>query len=385
MSRRFSLCLAAACSLRLAAIAHPVTQGALEVTVGSEAVMVQARVSNEEAFVAAAYGKLAPGNTTELWRQHGDYLCAHLRVEADGRTLAGEVDAVTSPATPSPTDFIVYQLRYFLPEGQRGDPRSVMLRQDVLNEFTFAPGNPWEATYVVRIIAGQKVWREGLLFTRHEPLEFHRREGTPGAGPDVPPLNRVAMARTFLRNGVGHILGGYDHLLFVAGLVLATATLWDLCKVVLVFTVAHSVTLTLAALNVVRVSERLVEPVIAASIVFVAIQNILAPRQSHGRERLAVAFGFGLFHGLGYAGGLLGAMQGMSAATVALAIASFSVGVEVGHQIVALSLFAGLHAFQPEGGHPVEGRREPGKVTRRLSGGIALAGVFYLAAALRTI
>jgi hypothetical protein len=81
---------------------------------------------------------------------------------------------------------------------------------------------------------------------------------------------------------------------------------------------------------------------IAASIVFVALQNIVAPAQSRGWTRLAVAFGFGLFHGLGFAGGLLAAMEGMPGVAIATAIIAFSIGVELGHQVVVIPLYLAL-------------------------------------------
>jgi hydrogenase/urease accessory protein HupE len=147
------------------------------------------------------------------------------------------------------------------------------------------------------------------------------------------------LADQFLRFGVEHILTGYDHLLFVAALVLATLTLWDLIKIVTAFTLAHTLTLFLATFNLVRLSSMIVEPMIAASIVFVAVQNIFWPKLSRGRSRLLIAFSFGLFHGLGFAGGLLEAMQGMTLQSVWVALLSFSLGVELGHQIVVLPLF----------------------------------------------
>src|SRR5207248_11269167 len=138
----------------------------------------------------------------------------------------------------------------------------------------------------------------------------------------APRVDRMAMGGAFLRHGIQHILGGYDHLLFVAGLVLAVGSMWDLLKVVTAFTLAHTLTLTLAVLDVVRLSNRIVEPMIAASIVFVALQNLFAPAHSRGLTRIGVAFGFVLFHVLGFAGGLLPAMVGMQGVAVATAIAA---------------------------------------------------------------
>ena len=88
-----------------------------------------------------------------------------------------------------------------------------------------------------------------------------------------------SLFKAFFYQGIRHILTGYDHLLFVTALVLAATTLWDLIKVVSAFTLAHTITLTLAAMNLIHLPERVVEPLIAASIVFVAIQNVFWPRK----------------------------------------------------------------------------------------------------------
>lgn len=115
--------------------------------------------------------------------------------------------------------------------------------------------------------------------------------------------DEMSIVGTYFWHGIRHILTGYDHLLFIAALVLGAATLWDLVKVVTAFTVAHSITLTLAAMNLVHLPDWVVEPLISASIFFVALQNIVWPEQSRGGTRLTVAFFFGLFHGFGFAGG----------------------------------------------------------------------------------
>ena len=189
--------------------------------------------------------------------------------------------------------------------------------------------------------------------------------------PSQPALQDAApVVATFFARGVHHILTGYDHLLFVAALVLGAASLWDLVKVVTAFTIAHSLTLTLAALHLVRMPDALVEPVIAASIVAVAVQNIIRPDQARGASRLVLAFLFGLFHGLGFAGGLLEVMHGMSGRIVMLAILGFSLGVEVGNQMVLLPLFAGLWAIAWE----VDGLGQPRVRRVRRLGSIIVTG-----------
>jgi hypothetical protein len=193
-------------------------------------------------------------------------------------------------------------------------------------------------------------------------------------------LATARLAQEYVRHGVAHILSGYDHLLFIAALALAVRTLWDLIKVVSAFTLAHSLTLTLSVLNVVRLPSHVVEPMIAASIVFVALQNVILPERSRGAGRLLVAFFFGLFHGLGFAGGLLGAMEGMPGMAVGLAIVAFSAGVEIGHQTVVLPIFGALTATRRAAPPAAQ---VPGRVLRYGSAGIVVAGAFYLVAALR--
>ena len=204
--------------------------------------------------------------------------------------------------------------------------------------------------------------------------------GRPGAatGRD----DGFAVVSTFVVHGVRHILTGYDHLLFVAALALGATTLWELVKVVTAFTVAHSVTLTLATLGWVHVSSQLVEPLIAASIVFIAVQNVLRPRPGDGLSRLAAAFVFGLVHGLGFAGGLLEIMHGMEGGTVLLAILGFSLGVELGNQLVLLPLFLGLKSVALFQKHRVIPDRTLTHVRRIASTGVSIAGAWYLGLAL---
>ncbi len=194
--------------------------------------------------------------------------------------------------------------------------------------------------------------------------------------------SRVSPFEAYVYHGVRHILKGYDHLLFVSALVLAANSLWDLLKIVSAFTLAHTITLTLAALNLVHVPERVIEPLISASIIFIAIQNIFWPGRARGWSRLGAAFFFGLFHGLGFAGGLLNAMREMPGATMLVAILAFSIGVEVGHQMVVLPLFAVLKAARHARPELVTPSKISSAFQRIGSAGISLAGVYYLCAAL---
>ena len=159
---------------------------------------------------------------------------------------------------------------------------------------------------------------------------------------------------------------------------LAAATLGDLIKVVVAFTLAHAITLTLCALRLLRVREEIVEPLIAASIVVVALQNLLFPASSRRSPRLVVAFLFGLLHGCGFASGALQAMRDLPAAGIGLAVAAFSLGVELGHQVVVIPTFMLLNRIR---------ERASPRAVRRLrrigSATIAVAGALYFWSALR--
>jgi HupE / UreJ protein len=353
------------------ATAHPVAQGTLEIVVFPERISVTATVSMEEVLVAAVYGGQKHASALEMVHGHGDYLLAHLRVAADGQPLDGFVVKRPEQAAGRP----MYGLEYRM---ESGAPARIALQEDVLREFEFAPGNPWEASYVVHVRRHGGPAMEGLLLTSREPLviDLNAIAQERGAWSSI---DKARMAKDYIRHGIMHILSGYDHLLFIAALALAVATLWDLVKGISAFTLAHSITLTLSVLNVVRLPGNIVEPMIAASIVFVALQNVIVPQRNRGAGRLGVAFFFGLFHGLGFADGLLSAMEGLAGFAVGLAIVAFSLGVEIGHQMVVLPIFGTLKIVcraTPQAAHVL------GRVLRFGSAVILVAGVFYLAVAL---
>jgi hydrogenase/urease accessory protein HupE len=141
----------------------------------------------------------------------------------------------------------------------------------------------------------------------------------------------------FATLGVEHILNGLDHILFVVALLLGTRTIRDVLKVASVFTLAHSVTLGLAALGWVELPATVVEPLIALSIVYVAVDNIVG---EPARQRLAVVFGFGLLHGLGFAEALR-ITDDVSWSWIG-SLLSFNLGVEIGQALLILVAFPTL-------------------------------------------
>src|SRR3954451_24152335 len=138
--------------------------------------------------------------------------------------------------------------------------------------------------------------------------------------------------KRYLVTGIEHIFLGYDHIAFLIAVVLWARRLVPVIKIVTAFTIAHSITLSLATLNIVVIPGTVVEPAIAASIVYVAMENFFT-RDIDSRWR--IAFAFGLIHGFGFAGALR--EIGLSANAVAPALAAFNIGVEIG-QVAIVSI-----------------------------------------------
>ena len=163
---------------------------------------------------------------------------------------------------------------------------------------------------------------------REDDLPRSTRTPNVGAVSDEP-TSRIS----FFLFGVEHIIAGYDHLLFLAALLLACSTFGEAATIITCFTVAHSITLALAALDVVRLPGSIVEPLIALSIVYVAVEN-LAGTHSLWR-RAAITCCFGLIHGLGFASALRELGLGTIPGGIVWPLLKFNLGVEAGQLCVA--------------------------------------------------
>ncbi|MFT3706991.1 MAG: HupE/UreJ family protein [Archangium sp.] len=180
----------------------------------------------------------------------------------------------------------------------------------------------------------------------------------PGQRPSPTFLSLVAM-------GVEHILSGWDHLLFLLGLVLVLTRRREVLGVVTAFTLAHSITLAVGALGVWSPSSRIVESVIAASIAYVGLENLLL-RDRAARARWRVAFGFGLLHGFGFSSAL--AEVGSSVRELPMVLLGFNLGVELGQLAVlavALPILAWARSSEPRWA----------KLRPALSAGLVVPGV----------
>jgi hydrogenase/urease accessory protein HupE len=189
-----------------------------------------------------------------------------------------------------------------------------------------------------------------------------------GSSSSTAAAGRSSSFWSFLKLGVEHILTGYDHLLFLCGLLVACRRFSTAARIITCFTLAHSLTLALAALDVVSLPGRVVEPLIAASIVFVGVENLL--RKGEPGWRWALTFALGLVHGFGFAGALKEAGLGSSGAALLVPLFSFNLGVELGQAGVAaivlplLWKLRGLPAFERYG-------------RQVISAAIALAGAWW--------
>ena len=147
------------------------------------------------------------------------------------------------------------------------------------------------------------------------------------------PASAAGATGSFFVLGIEHILTGYDHLLFLLALLLPGGGLLSLAKIITAFTIAHSLTLTLAVLQVVTLPDRLIEAVIALSIAFVAAENLFfEPMIS---RRWLVSFGFGLVHGFGFSSALR--ELGLPRQGLLLSLFGFNAGVEAGQALVIVA------------------------------------------------
>jgi len=175
---------------------------------------------------------------------------------------------------------------------------------------------------------------EGPGGVREAALLPDARETSMELGASTPPSGGG-----FFRLGVEHILTGYDHLLFLAALLLGSGSVLGLFKIVTAFTLAHSITLAIAVLGLAAIPARVVEPLIAASIVWVAIENVWLGRAPS--RRWLVSFGFGLVHGFGFASAL--EPLALPPWNLAMAVVGFNLGVEAGQAaVIILMLPLGL-------------------------------------------
>jgi hypothetical protein len=193
------------------------------------------------------------------------------------------------------------------------------------------PYDPLHQTFV-NIYEGDRL-RQQLIFNA-ETNEYVYYAGTT--------QGTMAVLRTFVPSGVEHIMIGPDHILFLVGLLLLGGTWLTLLRIVTAFTIGHSITLSLAALNVLSPPATIIEPAIALSIVFVGADNLV---RGDGRDlRAWVALTFGLVHGFGFANVLR--EFGLPREALGWSLFSFNFGVEIGQVAIVLVVASILAAIR---------------------------------------
>ncbi|HEY6476349.1 MAG TPA: HupE/UreJ family protein [Polyangia bacterium] len=236
-------------------------------------------------------------------------LVAGVVITADGKPCAGTLDRAWVMEGDGGA---VFQVRYVCP----AVPAELTLSLPILAEL--APGH----RHLARLFRAGKP-QVKVLDRAHATWTLAGGGSTSSA---------FGLAWSMLKLGIEHILTGADHLVFLFGLILVGGRLRSLIGVVSAFTLAHSITLALAALSIFAPSPRLVEPAIALSIAYVGIENLFVQDAS---KRWRITFPFGLIHGFGFAGALR--EIALPHAQIPVALVSFNLGVEIG-QLAVLSV-----------------------------------------------
>jgi len=281
------------------------------------------------------------------------------------QTLANKLEAeANEPRTSGLTqDQLHAELERFLPALARHievrfddvpSPATVSISElQVVNDLTIPDFVELRAGGAMPAQAKTVSWRYDLTYATYalqladsddaEP-ETHWLQGDVRSRPfpiaaNNPPPSHVDIAWQYLQLGFKHIVPeGLDHILFVLGIFLLTTKLKPILVQVTAFTIAHSVTLGLTMYGIVSLSSRIVEPMIALSIAYVAIENILTARLTPWRP--AVVFGFGLLHGMGFAGALT--ELNLPRQEIIPALISFNIGIELAQLTVIATAYFGV-------------------------------------------
>jgi hypothetical protein len=306
----------------------------------------------------------------EVLKQHREQVLEYLRenfwIKAEGVELPIEYGAVGLLDIPKEKSVYAQYFYRTLP----GEPHSVVtIRNSILVETSYTHRSLVCIEQNKR--TGEEFWGEFalLVFGSHNPVQSL----------DFADIPTLMGGKQFIWQGVLHIWIGIDHILFIITLLLPAvlvetdgqwapvakfrSAFWNIIKIVTVFTLSHSITLSLAALGVVRIPSRIVESTIALSIVLVAILAMNPRWRSHTGQ---VIFGFGLFHGLGFAS-VMSELPFRMLNLVKL-LMGFNIGVELGQIAIVACVFPILYAL----------RKSPYYVPVVLRGGAMLTAMIGL-------
>jgi hydrogenase/urease accessory protein HupE len=296
--------------------------------------------------MSPAISKLLEGEVDESSADFQDYFASELKVTSwDSECRLERIDRAPPESTGNRIVHLVF-----------GCPREV---RDLSVESTLFLDLDETHTQLARLAPPEdprRSLREGVLTASNRTFHI----------PDVRTGGSASGDRllAFFKLGIEHLLTGYDHILFLLAAIIAMSLL-DTFKAVTAFTLAHSLTMALAFLGVVSLPSRIVEPLIALTIVYVAIENVLTP---HARRRWALTGLFGLVHGLGFVGALK--TIAISRDELLLSLVSFNSGIEVGQLVVIAAAAPALWYLGTRSWHR--------RFCRGFSMGVGALGTFWL-------
>ena len=239
-----------------------------------------------------------------------DYINSHIELYSDSVKVEGTIEK-TDVEMINDRQFAVINLNYKL----ENKPEKLVLDYNIFMDDS----DPSHANYATIKLDGKQ---------QESVLSYETRELAIGE------VTFMQSATQFLLLGLEHIFTGYDHILFVISLLFGAKTFKNILSLVTAFTVAHSITLILATLDIVQLPGRFIESAIALSIIYVALINIFNPDSKH---QPWLAFGFGLIHGFGFAG-ILSEMR-LDGSQLATSLLSFNIGIEIGQLIIVSLVF----------------------------------------------
>jgi len=246
------------------------------------------------------------------------YVLSKVGVLSEGHPLTGSITGVHAWNDPEGHPFLQMEVRFPSPDRPL---KHVTLECDMLREVVSA-----HKTLARIEVAGET---QEFVFENGRGFEVDAQ----------PPWIRSFLQ--FVRMGIFHIFTGYDHIAFLLGVVMIGGSFRTILKVVTSFTIAHSITLALAAFNIVVLPSRIVESGIALSIMYIALENLLFKKFD---RRWIITFFFGLVHGFGFASAL--AEVHLSGSLLATALFSFNLGVEVGQVCIVAVMLPVLFCMQ---------------------------------------
>jgi hydrogenase/urease accessory protein HupE len=320
-----SLALSAMLALGSIAHAHQTKLSSSKLTISGSTAEAVLELNGIDLNVASGLtltdsdAKVLPERLREAEQRISAYVLEHVSVDqSGGARCAGE------PASIQPkNDHVLVELRFRCPPPEQPGAYRVTLFHEI---------DP-AARHMVTVDA-ERSWI-GLLGAANPVLQLRK--------------SAESLWRTLWRyflSGVEHIAIGYDHIAFLFAVIVLGRRFWPLFAVVTAFTVAHSITLSLAVLDVVTLPSRMVEIAIAASIVYVAAENFFV---TDIRHRWWLTFAFGLIHGFGFASVLR--EYGLPQDRVVPVLAAFNVGVEAGQLLIV-----GMAVVAWKGGFAIAGR-----------------------------